>query len=156
MQINRAQIEERSFAVVSLPGANDVGAKLTFGEQRMSDKGQTQASTRLSAMSALALTSDIVSVARHVRYGPDGERSHREAANRGGLRLRAGVELDVEHSPPFRIIPRRVFGKHFKLAREAAEAPRYFVCRLTRFKERPGTFARALCSSESWRRWAAV
>ena len=102
--------------------------------------GQTQTSTRPSAMSALPLTSDIVSIVRHVRYGPDGERSHREAANRGRLRLRAGVELDVEQSPSFRVIPRHVFSKHFKLAREAAEAPRYIRMQAYSLQGKTGHF----------------
>jgi hypothetical protein len=54
--------------------------------------------------------------------------------------LRAGVELDVEQSPPFRVIPRHVFGKHFKLAREAAEAPRYIRMQAYSLQGKTGHF----------------
>jgi hypothetical protein len=56
------------------------------------------------------------------------------------LRLRAGFEHDVEQRPPFRVIPRYVFGKHFKLAREAAEAPRYIRMQAYSLEGKTGVF----------------
>src|SRR4029079_18908073 len=69
---------------------------------------------------------DIVSLVRHVRYGPLGDRDHIEGRpTEVGLRLRSGVELNVEQSPSFRIMPRHVFRKHLELAPARAAHPTY-------------------------------